>query len=218
MECSSVTEGKSLGERLVPPRERGVFNPSQPENEDRRGSFPHAKMKKWKGGELEVSNTMDVKARKLLEAQARASRPPEKAVTVNDYYQEKNDKPAPLERAPRGLAGPAKEIWHKLASMLVEAELLKESDRLMLRTLCEQYSLYAQAQKTLKKEGLTFATVNGYIQQRPEVAIGQTALKNFTLLAVHFGLTPKSRKAILVELEEEKEGDPMDAFLKKRGR
>jgi P27 family predicted phage terminase small subunit len=59
----------------------------------------------------------------------------------------------------------------------------------------------------MDQEGLTFETPNGYIQQRPEVSIGNKAQERLLAAAKELGLTPAARARMnrnkISEKEEE---------------
>ena len=102
---------------------------------------------------------------------------------------------------------------------------MPELERLHLMTIvdgeafaaaCQSWAIWVKCQRYLKKVGLTFETPNGYIQQRPEVAIGQKALADFRAFCTEFGLTPASRSRISIKVAEGEE-DPMEALLRKTG-
>ena len=59
------------------------------------------------------------------------------------------------------------------------------------------------------KEGNPYTS---YIQQRPEVSIGNKALMAFKSFCSEFGLTPSSRAGISTKPSED-ELDPMEALL-----
>ena len=46
------------------------------------------------------------------------------------------------------------------------------SDQTALEAFCETYGQWKEASLVLQEHGMTFVTPNGYVQQRPEVAIG----------------------------------------------
>jgi P27 family predicted phage terminase small subunit len=58
------------------------------------------------------------------------------------------------------------------------------------------YSQFRTAQAVLKKEGLTFKTPNGYVQQRPEVAIANKAKEQLRMFFSEFGMNAASRTRV----------------------
>jgi P27 family predicted phage terminase small subunit len=114
-------------------------------------------------------------------------------------------------KCPTWLSKEAKKFWKKLVPMLEETEgLLQISDQTALEAFCETYSQWKEASVILKKEGMTFSTPNGYIQQRPEVAIVQKASKALMDYMNAFGLTPSARARL--GIKPEPKGDGFDDF------
>jgi P27 family predicted phage terminase small subunit len=110
----------------------------------------------------------------------------------------KEPKFAPSEaEAPPYLADAAKDEWDRIAPTLLAQKILTVADRQALAGYCQAFADWQRAQKVLnrggKNGGFTFKTGNGYVQQRPEVAIAQKALSLMLKFGVEFGLTPSSR-------------------------
>ena len=85
-----------------------------------------------------------------------------------------------------------------MVALLEPLGLLAEMDRAALAAYCQCYSEWVQADETLNREGMTFTTPNGYVQQRPEVAIRQKARTDMLRFASRFGLTPSDRVGLKV--------------------
>ena len=64
----------------------------------------------------------------------------------------------------------------------------------------------------IQKLGPTFETPNGYVQQRPEVAMKNKALSLLAKFACLFGLSPADRVGLKVK--EEDAQDALDKLLK----
>lgn len=79
------------------------------------------------------------------------------------------------------------------------AGLLTEADWLAWRLGFTSYSTWLRCREKLAAEGLTFATPNGYEQQRPEVAIAKAAWQQVLAFCREFGLTPSSRNGLQLE-------------------
>ena len=112
---------------------------------------------------------------------------------------------------PRWLPDEAKREWRRVAPELLRLGLLTVVDVLPLVAYCMAYARWREACDVLEKQGLTFATPNGYEQQRPEVAIANKAMMEMKALAQEFGMTPASRSR--VTLPSAKPTDPFEAFL-----
>lgn len=61
-----------------------------------------------------------------------------------------------------------------------------------LEAYCRNYSKWKQCELILK-DGLTFTTPNGYVQQRPEESISNKAQEKMLQCAKELGLTPAAR-------------------------
>jgi len=126
-------------------------------------------------------------------------------------------KPRPITPpCPSWLDREAKKVWNRLMPELERLHLMTIVDGEAFAAACQSWAIWVKCQRYLKKVGLTFETPNGYIQQRPEVAIGQKALADFRAFCTEFGLTPASRSRISIKVAEGEE-DPMEALLRKTG-
>jgi len=99
---------------------------------------------------------------------------------------------------PRWLSSEARNEWRRIVPELMRLGLLTLIDRAALAGYCQAYARWQQAERILTKEGLTTTTGNGYVQQRPEVAIAQKSLQLVKAFCQEFGLTPASRTRISV--------------------
>ncbi|MBY6275390.1 phage terminase small subunit P27 family [Symbiobacterium thermophilum] len=111
---------------------------------------------------------------------------------------ENEPKPAPImPECPSWLDRYGKAEWKRVAPMLHRLGLLTEADGMALALYCDAYSTYRRAREALK-DGLTFTTPNGYVQQKPEVSIANNAMKQIRAFCAEFGMTPSSRGRITV--------------------
>lgn len=78
------------------------------------------------------------------------------------------------------------------------------------------YSRWRELEETLEKEGMTFTTPKGYMQQRPEVSIAQSYLAKMHSLAAEFGFTPASRTRVAGASDGKPKGDPYEEYLNER--
>lgn len=132
-------------------------------------------------------------------------------------------KPKPIApKAPAWLDPAAKKLWKHLGPQLELLGLLTAVDGAAFEAACQSYATWVKCEKYLKDNGLTVEVqkegddgnlYTSYIQQRPEVSIGNKALQAFKAFCTEFGLTPASRTRIdLKPLGEEI--DPMEALLR----
>ncbi|MDD5059284.1 MAG: phage terminase small subunit P27 family [Sideroxydans sp.] len=113
---------------------------------------------------------------------------------------------------PRWLSGEARKAWRYVAPQLARLGLLTKLDRIALEELCYLYGMARRAKATLEAEGLTFTTPNGYVQQRPEVAIVHKCSALMKGYLAEFGMTASSRSKI--SLPEPERADPFEEFLR----
>lgn len=130
-------------------------------------------------------------------------------------------KPIPIAPQPPTWLDPvAKKLWKQLAPQLENLGLFTAIDGPAFEAVCQNYAVWVRCERYLKKNGLTFEyqTESGatYVQQRPEVAIGNKALQSFKAFCTEFGLTPSSRTRINIKPATGEE-DPMEALLKRGG-
>lgn len=125
--------------------------------------------------------------------------------------------PVTKMKAPSYLNGVAKKAFADLVK-LVGADgmnVLAESDKVAMAMLCDQYSIYREARKEVRSEGLTFTSegrAGTQIKARPEVAIMNAAWDRVGKMLTEFGCTPASRSKV-DELESQGK-DPFEEFLK----
>lgn len=113
---------------------------------------------------------------------------------------------------PQHLDGTARGEWKRIVPELVKLGLLTVIDRTALAAYCVNYSRWLAAEKILKEQGLTFTTAKGYVGQRPEVGIANTAMHQMRAFLSEFGMTPASRTRIKVK-PKEKPADEARGFL-----
>lgn len=118
-------------------------------------------------------------------------------------------KPKPKRPAcPAWLNKEARKMWKRLAPELDRLGLLTVVDGEAFAAACQSYGIWAECEQILKAEGRTVlvATKAGeHEAARPEVAIGNAALKNFKMFCSEFGLTPSSRTGIHIDKTEEQD-------------
>ena len=99
----------------------------------------------------------------------------------------------------------ANDEWLKVTRILSTLGMLVETDTSVLLAYCNEIGTYFQCCDILKKGGFTFATPNGFEQQRPEVLIGNKALQNAIKLSDKFGFNPAARTKIEAPVKQDKD-------------
>lgn len=94
-------------------------------------------------------------------------------------------------KCPVWLDDEAKKEWKRIIKELDED--LLTIDIKALEGYCQSYSKWKQCEEILQKEGYTFTTPNGYVQQRPEIAISNKSISDMRAWAKELGFTPASR-------------------------
>lgn|SRR5699024_1631155 len=93
---------------------------------------------------------------------------------------------------PAWLDNMAKTEWKRVVP-LIDNNRFTELDLKSLEAYCQAYAKWKRAEMILMKEGYTFETPNGYVQQRPEVSIAKDAFTSMQIIAKELGFTPASR-------------------------
>jgi P27 family predicted phage terminase small subunit len=126
-------------------------------------------------------------------------------------------KPMPISpQCPVWLYPEAKAMWSHLMPELERIGLMTIVDGRAFEAACQNYATWVRCEKYLKKNGYTILAPSGYPVQRPEVTVGQKALKAFQSFCTEFGMTPASRSRMDIK-QRQVEEDPMDALLRRRG-
>lgn len=88
----------------------------------------------------------------------------------------------------------AKKEWKRILKLKeAEEKEFTQKDLKALEGYVVSYSKWKQAEQIISEEGFTFETPNGYIQQRPEVAIANKAQQEMRSWMKELGLTEASR-------------------------
>ena len=111
---------------------------------------------------------------------------------------------------PSWLDREAKAEWKRVTSRLEDLKILDQVDRGALAAYCLTWSQFYRAVKTVRKEGETFKTPAGYIQQHPAVAIINASRQALLKFYGQFGLSPSGRVGL--SASEESIKDPLTAF------
>jgi len=99
----------------------------------------------------------------------------------------------------------ATDEWLKVTRILSNLGMLVETDTSVLLAYCNEIGTYFACCDILKSGGFTFATPNGFEQQRPEVLIGNKALQNAIKLSDKFGFNPAARTKIEAPTKQDKD-------------
>lgn len=117
-----------------------------------------------------------------------------------------------IPSCPAWLGRQAKMEWKRITPHLKKLGLISQIDRSALAAYCQAYHRWWEAETLIKEHGLTFTTDKGYVQQRPEVGIASSAMKQMRMFLTEFGLTPSSRTRITAAPAAGSEkDDPADA-------
>ena len=115
---------------------------------------------------------------------------------------------------PSWLSREGKAEWKRIVPKLEALGIIDQVDRAALSAYCETWNQFYQAVKTLRKEGETFKTPAGYIQQHPAVSILNAARQALIKFASQFGLTPSGRVGLAQK--ETENLDPLTEFTRKK--
>ena len=86
--------------------------------------------------------------------------------------------------------------WQRLAPILRQSKTVTEADRGALISLCQQWSRYLEANKSVATAGMVVRSPSGYPMPNPYIAIANRALAMCVKLWAELGLTPSSRSRV----------------------
>lgn len=121
-----------------------------------------------------------------------------------------------LPRCPKQLKGHARRAWQFLSDRLAEMNMDHMVDAMTLEGACVAYKRAMEADEVIDREGATFKLGNGYVQQRPEVAMSQTNWKLFKSFCAEFGFSPAARARLSINVAKDNSDNPF-AQLRRDG-
>lgn len=101
--------------------------------------------------------------------------------------------------------------WKRLAPILRNSKTITEADRGSLIAVCQQWSRYIEANKSVSTAGMVVRSPSGYPMPNPYIAISNKSLGNCVKLWAELGLTPSSRTRVTT-VQEAGQGDPFAEF------
>ena len=112
---------------------------------------------------------------------------------------------------PSGLKGTvARAAWKRVAPKLRRMQVLSEADVDALMLYCRECQVYADAEKIIRRAGITMETEQG-LKKHPAVTVLHEAATHMRNLMACFGMTPSSRASV-DKLEERAPGSAWDDF------
>jgi P27 family predicted phage terminase small subunit len=128
----------------------------------------------------------------------------EQRLEVEKRLQPKKDKIKP----PSWLDATAKKEFKRIASELVELDLLTNVDVNALAAYCDAYSNYIECTKIIQEEGLMVEYTNKAAETNkvphPLLTKKKQLFEQMKAIASEFGLTPAARAKLAIPKEEEK--------------
>ena len=104
----------------------------------------------------------------------------------------------------------ARAAWKRVAPKLRRMQVLSEADVDALMLYCRECQVYSDAEKTIRREGITMETAQG-LKKHPAVTVLHEAATHMRNLMASFGMTPSSRASV-DKLEERAPGSAWDDF------
>jgi P27 family predicted phage terminase small subunit len=131
--------------------------------------------------------------KKPTELKVLAGNPGKRPINIDEV------KPAPVsDTCPEWLDNYSKEVWQTYVPRLEKNGLLTEVDYLNFTDLCIQAGMLRKAYEDLqKKRTLVMKTESGYQQQRPEIGIISSCIKNITSISAKFGMSASDRAGLV---------------------
>lgn len=120
---------------------------------------------------------------------------------------------------PSDLKGPARKEWLKLSAPLHQMGILHEQNASPFRMYCFYWGQHVELSRylnSLRAEDMTVKSSRGDVRAIPQVKMCLDATNAAQRLANEFGITPKSRAAIIGEATEKPPEalDAAEAFLR----
>ncbi|WP_203624474.1 phage terminase small subunit P27 family [Lacticaseibacillus sp. 866-1] len=113
---------------------------------------------------------------------------------------------------PRYLSGVAYAAWHELVPILNQTGLVKQGDKQIVSSLCEQIAVRRQAYDEVMKSGIVLA--NG--RKNPACQVLDSATAKVKSLAESLGLSPQARASLMNVQADSQEDNTEDIVEKLR--
>lgn len=107
--------------------------------------------------------------------------------------------PGPVPDPPAVLHGEARAEWGRVAPDLHRRGLLGDLDHGPLVAYCLAWARLVDAEERLRAHGPVIVSPSGCPIQSPYMAIAVKAGEQLLAAAAHFGMTPATRAAVVVE-------------------
>jgi P27 family predicted phage terminase small subunit len=128
--------------------------------------------------------------------------------------------PRKLPEAPDHLGGPAQQEWERLALVLYNIGVLKDTDRGAMAAYCQAYGVWVDASRAMAAygrndpltKGLIYQTKSGNVIQHPMLGVMNKARHDMLKAAIEMGLTPSARSRIIAEAPED-DDDPAGKYF-----
>ncbi|HEX7119405.1 MAG TPA: phage terminase small subunit P27 family [Longimicrobiales bacterium] len=104
---------------------------------------------------------------------------------------------------PTWMRGEARKEWKRIVPELDALGLLAKVDLAVLAMYCAAWGRYCEAEKKLKRHGMTMVSPSGYEQKSPFLTIADKALDQVRRLATELGLSPAARNRVVAEPKED---------------
>lgn len=112
--------------------------------------------------------------------------------------------------APEWLGDLARAEWQRIVPQLVRMNVISEIDQSVLAAYCESWGDYVEAVQSVRLEGKTFTTPQGYIAKNPMATILNESRAAVLKWSQELGLTPSARARLSHLGADDK--DPFETF------
>jgi P27 family predicted phage terminase small subunit len=97
----------------------------------------------------------------------------------------------------------ARREFNRVLKAFGQTRLLTIADRGALAMMCQMYSRWIAAERSIAEEGMTIKTFLGNIIANPAIGIANRCCELYMRAAVEFGMTPSSRSRLSVPEQEQ---------------
>lgn len=110
---------------------------------------------------------------------------------------------AEIPNPPEDMCEVAKLEWYEVWSYLVQMKMATSVDFSVVIMYCNEFAMYKEAVKELKKDTIEIAPTSGYKMPSPWVSIKNQCISNILKISAEYGFTPSARAKLKLSKPKE---------------